>query len=161
MTLTVGEDVTPAVKSIGAFVDAYNKLVTNLSELTKYDAGTKTPGAFQGDSAVVGVLNVLRTVHGFHLHRVGLPALVRYWLGGAARRHLVAKLRKMGVAANNGDELKTIHPNNGSSQTNGFALKFRDLAKAVLQTGGAVANKSVALDKELDDQRHRTATAGE
>lgn len=150
LTLTVSEDVTPAVKSIGAFVDAYNKLITNLSELTKYDAGTKTPGAFQGDSAVVGVLNVLRTLTGSTSTGSAYQRLSDIGLEVQRDGTLSQNSTKMGVAANNGDELKKLFTqNNGSSQSNGFALKFRDLAKAVLQTGGAVSNKTVALEKEL------------
>lgn len=150
VTLTVSEDVTPAVKSIGAFVDAYNKLVTDLSELTKYDNGTKTPGAFQGDSAVVGVLNVLRTLTGSVSTGAAYQRLSDIGLEVQRNGTLSQNSTKMGVAANNGDELKKLFTqNNGSAQSNGFALKFRDLAKAVLQTGGAVSNKSAALDKEL------------
>ena len=38
LTMTVSENVTPAVSNIQTFVDAYNKLATDLSTLTQYDA---------------------------------------------------------------------------------------------------------------------------
>lgn len=150
VTLTVGEDVTPAVKSIGAFVEAYNALVSNLADLTKYDAATKTPGPFQGDSAVVGVMNVLKSVTASISTGSTYQRLSDIGLEVQRDGTLSQNTTKMGVAANNGDELRKLFTaDNGSALTNGFARKFRDLAKGVLQAGGAVSNKSAALDKEL------------
>ena len=50
VTLSIGEDVTPAVKNVSDFVAAYNALNKSLTELTRYDAATKTAGLFQGDT---------------------------------------------------------------------------------------------------------------
>lgn len=99
---------------------------------------------------MVGVLNVLRTLTGSTSTGSAYQRLSDIGLEVQRDGTLSQNSTKMGVAANNGDELKKLFTqNNGSSQSNGFALKFRDLAKAVLQTGGAVSNKTVALEKEL------------
>lgn len=150
VTVTVSEDVTPAVKSIGAFVDAYNTLVKTLAEQTKYDAATQTPGAFQGDTGVVSVLNVLRSMVGSTSTGSAYQRLSDVGLEVQRDGTLSQNTTKMSTAANNGDELRKLFTqNNSNSATNGLALKFRDLSKAMLQTGGAVANKTTALDKEL------------
>jgi flagellar hook-associated protein 2 len=57
---------------------------------------------------------------------------------------------KLSAAANNGTSLQQLFTNNNKNPlTNGFALKFRDLAKGVLATGGAVVNEAAALQRNL------------
>jgi flagellar hook-associated protein 2 len=58
---------------------------------------------------------------------------------------------KLSAAANNGTSLTQLFTaNNGNAATNGFALKFRDLGKGLIGSGGAVANKVVSIQSELD-----------
>lgn len=151
VTMRITEDVTPAVKTVQNFVTAYNALATDLAELTKYDASTKTPGLFQADAAVVGIQRVLRTITSSlsqgssaysNLNQVG----VEQQLDGT----LSINTAKLATAANNGTELqKLFTTNNSNTQTNGFALKFRDFASGAVKAGGAVANKAAALQKQL------------
>jgi flagellar hook-associated protein 2 len=57
---------------------------------------------------------------------------------------------KLAAAANNGTELqKLFTTDNKNAQTNGFALKFKELAQGVLATGGAAKNKGEALEGVL------------
>ena len=85
LTMAISEDVTPAVKNVSDFVTAYNKLNKSLTDLTKYDAATKTAGLFQGDSSVVGLQNILRNMLGSASWR-HFPALVRCGAGAATGR---------------------------------------------------------------------------
>ena len=151
VAMAVREDVTPAVKSVQSFVTAYNALVTSLADLTKYDAATKTPSIFQGDSAVLGLQNVLRSMEGST--STGSSVYSRLSdVGIQIQRDGTLSLNtgKLSTAANNGTELqKMFITNNNNSLTNGFALKFSTLAKGALSMGGLVSNKTYALQQTL------------
>lgn len=151
LTMAISEDVTPAVKNVESFVKAYNALAKNLAELTKYDAATKTAGAFQGDSSVIGLQNVLRNMVGSISS--GSSAYRRLSDVGIERQldgSLSINTTKLSAAANNGSELQKLFvTDSGNALTNGFALKFSALSKGVLATGGAVTNKTAALQSAL------------
>ena len=154
MSIAVKEDVTVAVKNVGDFVDAYNKLVTSLKDMTKYDPATKTASLFQADSAVVGMLSMLRSMVGTvssgsayqRLSEAGIG-----WTDSGSPKPLNGTLSlsttKLSAAANNGTELqKLFTTDNSDAATNGFALKFAALAKNIIN--GAEANKEAALANE-------------
>lgn len=150
LTMSISEDVTPAVKNVSDFVTAYNTLNKSLTDLTRYVAATKTAGLFQGDSSVVGLQNILRNILGSaslgansqHLSDVGLERQ----LDGS----LTINTAKLSAAANNGTALQQLFTaNNNDPLTNGFALKFRDLGTAVMASGGSVVSKAAALQKNL------------
>lgn len=151
ITMAVREDVTPAVKNVQDFVAAYNALAASLSDMTKYDAATKTPSIFQGDSAVIGLQSILRNVLGSVSTGSAYQRLSDVGIERQLDGSLTLNTTKLSAAANNGTELqKLFTANNNNSQTNGFAQKFSDLAKGVLGTGGSVVNKAKALQKSLD-----------
>ncbi len=150
LTMRISEDVTSAVKNVNDFVTAYNTLNANLAGLTKYDSATKTAGLFQGDSTVVGLQNVLRSMLGSsslgatsqHLSDVGLEVQ----LDGS----LSINTAKLSTAANNGTSLQQLFTNNNNDPaTNGFALKFKTLGQGVLASNGSVSNETTALQKAL------------
>jgi len=150
LTMNISEDVTPAVKNVNDFVTAYNTLNKNLSELTKYDAASSTAGLFQGDSAVVGLQRVLRSM------------VTSMSTGGAYQRlsdvgielqrdgSLNMNTSKLSVAANNGTALQQLFTtNNNDALANGFALKFKALGEGVAASGGSLTNKASALKNDL------------
>jgi flagellar hook-associated protein 2 len=152
VAMRVSEDVTPAVKNVSDFVEAYNKLNESLASLTKYNAATKSAGLFQGDSSVVGLQSILRNMLGSsslgatsqHLSDIGIER--------AVNGSLSINTSKLSLAANNGTSLQQLFTNNNSNpSTNGFALKIRDLGLGVAASGGALANKKTSLQKTLDD----------
>jgi flagellar hook-associated protein 2 len=150
LTLAISEDVTPAVKNVNDFVTAYNTLNKTLSDLTKYDAATKTAGLFQGDSSVVGLQNVLRSMLGSTSTGGAYQRLSDAGLELQLDGSLVINTAKLSTTANNGTALQQLFTtNNNDPLTNGFALKFRDLAKGVLASGGAVASKATVLQSVL------------
>ncbi len=151
LTMTISEDVTPAVKNVSDFVTAYNNLNKTLSGLTKYVAATKTAGLFQGDASVVGLQNVLRSMLGSS----SLGASSQYLSDVGLQRQLDGSLTidtdKLSLAANNGTTLQQLFTsNNGDPMTNGFALKFKALGQGVAASGGSVATKATALQSALD-----------
>ncbi len=150
VTLSISEDVTPAVKNVSDFVSAYNALNKNLTELTKYDAATKTAGLFQGDTTVVGLQNVLRSIVGSSSLGASSQRLSDMGLQIQLDGSLVIDTGKLSTTANNGTVLQQLFTtNNGNPLTNGFALKFKALGTAVLTAGGAVATKVSTLQTNL------------
>jgi flagellar hook-associated protein 2 len=140
-----------AVKNVQKFVDAYNKLSADLADLTKYDASTKTASLFQGDSSVLGLQSILRSMVGSISS--GSSAYKRLSDVGLALQRdgsLMLDTSKLSAAANNGTELlKMFTTDNKNALSNGFALKFRDLSHGVMATGGSVVNKATALQSSL------------
>ncbi|WP_034412266.1 flagellar filament capping protein FliD [Derxia gummosa] len=60
-TLSVTQDSGTALKSINALIDAYNAANSTMRSLTAYNASTKTAGALNGDAAVRGIQQQLRS----------------------------------------------------------------------------------------------------
>lgn len=151
LTITISEDVTPAVKNVSDFVTAYNTLNKTLTDLTKYVAATKTAGLFQGDSSVVGLQNVLRNILGSSSLGASVQRLSDVGLERQLDGSLIINTDKLSKAANNGTTLQQLFTNNNNDPlSNGFALKFRDLGRGVLASGGAVVTKAAALQTTLD-----------
>ncbi|MBT0569528.1 flagellar filament capping protein FliD [Curvibacter sp. CHRR-16] len=158
VTITVSEDVTVAVKNVQNFITAYNTLSQTLTEVTKYDPESKQAGTFQGDSGVVGMLNLLRTIAGSSSEGGQYHTLSEVGVERQLDGSLSMNTAKFGQAANNGQELKKLFTaDNKNPQTNGFALKFRDFARGAIAADGVVSSKSKALDKDMehnqDDQK--------
>jgi flagellar hook-associated protein 2 len=166
ITMTVSEDVTPAVRNVSDLVAAYNKLNATLSDLTafKYDETLQKRVAqpFQGDSSVVGLINVLRGVVGSASLGATSQYLSDVGLQLGKDGSLTINNAKLTVAANNGTSMQKLFTNdNGNALTNGFALKFKALGKGLLAAGssgtkgvqsgqGVVTAKAAKLQSDLD-----------
>ena len=151
VTMTISEDVTPAVKNVSDFVTAYNALNKSLTDLTKYVASTKAAGLFQGDSSVVGLQNILRNMLGSSSLGATSQRLSDVGLQTQLDGSLIIDTGKLSLAANNGTSLQQLFTNDNSNPlTNGFALKFKALGRGVLASGGQVANKANTLQGALD-----------
>lgn len=152
LSMGISEDVTPAVRNITDFVTAFNTLNKSLSDLTKYDAATKTAGLFQGDSAVLGLQNVLRNMLGSASLGATSQRLADVGVERQKDGSLTINTAKLTVAANNGTSLQQLFTNNNDNPlTNGFALKFRDLGRGIAASDGSLGNKKAALQKNLDN----------
>ena len=150
LTMSIREDVTPAVKNVNDFVTAYNALNKNLAELTKYDPATKTAGLFQGDSAIVGLQNILRNMLGSVSTGGAYQRLSDAGMERQLDGSLTLNTTKLSAAANNGTALqKLFTSNNSNALTNGFALKFSTLGQGVMASGGSVTNEASALQAAL------------
>lgn len=151
LTMSISEDVTPAVKNVSDFVTAYNTLNKSLADLTRYDAATKTAGLFQGDSSVIGLQNILRNMLGSSSLGATSQRLSDVGIERQLDGSLSINTAKLSTAANNGTTLQQLFTsNNNNPLTNGFALKFRDLGRGVLTSGGSVYTKSAAIQSTLD-----------
>jgi flagellar hook-associated protein 2 len=60
LALGIGYDTDGAKRSVGTFVNSYNKLVDTITELTKYNPDTRDAAPLLGDSTVRGIRDQLR-----------------------------------------------------------------------------------------------------
>ncbi|MCL4792873.1 MAG: flagellar filament capping protein FliD, partial [Gammaproteobacteria bacterium] len=60
LALGIGYDTDGAKRSVGNFVNSYNKLIDTVTELTKYNKDTRDAAPLLGDSTVRGIRDQLR-----------------------------------------------------------------------------------------------------
>jgi len=106
--MSISEDVTPSVKNVNDFVTAYNTLNKSLTDLTKYDATTKTAGLFQGDASVSGLQNVLRSMVGSSSLGVGMQTLSDVGLERQLDGSLTINTSKLSAVANPLEQINRI-----------------------------------------------------
>ncbi len=152
VSLTVSEDVTQAVKNISNLVDAYNAVSKNISDLTKYDAATKTTGLFQGDSSILAMQSMLRKMVGSSTTGSVYSRLSDVGIEMQRDGTLLMNTTKLSAAANNGTELQKLfyQEKNLDPLTTGFAQKFKAFGTDLLAWDGSVTTKAAALKKQLD-----------
>ena len=141
------ESVTTAVK---AFAEAYNAVVSYLAEQTRYDAGSKTAGALQGDSTAVGLISQLRGVlNGASGASASFPRLSDLGLQAQRDGTLKVDSGKLDAATNNLDEMKKAFANADglNAANNGFARRYATLSAQVLATDGALSTRTASLQK--------------
>ena len=164
ITMSVSEDVTPAVRNVSDLATAFNALMTTLKDLTKYAKDPKTQkmvaADFQGDASVVGLINMMRGVAGSASLGATSQYLSDVGLQIGTDGLLTINNAKLTTAANDGTSMqKLFTQDNSNALTNGFALKFKALGRDWLNDGslsasglkiqGAVTAKETALADKL------------
>ena len=172
MTLTLGRVTTAPVqvtaaqdkasmrKVMDTFVTAYNDLNKLLAEQTKYDAGSKTAGGLQGDSAAVGIRSQMRAMVGStsgastmftRLGDVGFDVKLdgSIALNDAKVNNALANLAETKKLFSNTD---LVVPGN-----NGIGTQMRALADRLIGTDGTVSTRSEGLRKRIDMNQDRQA----
>ena len=150
-TMSVSENVQPAVANVQTFVTAYNTLMTNIHSLTAYNASTQTSSLFQGDPAIVGLQNMLNNLSGStatgssaykYLSDVGISI--------QKDGTLAIDTAALGAAINNGNQMVNLFTaSTGNAATDGFGVKFKNFAQGALGSNGLVANEAAALQANL------------
>jgi len=151
--ITVGGDTDTIKTKIKAFQDAFNNLVSNLKNLTKYDSTTKTAGALQGDGTAVGLLSVLRSMISASGPAASAATFGRLSDVGLQQQQdgtLTTNASKLTTALNSLDSLKTFFSNAGDSTvTNGLARRFRDFAMQANGVTGTLSLKNTAIQTAI------------
>ena len=151
--ITVGGDTDTIKTKIKAFQDAFNSLVSNLKNLTKYDSTTKTAGALQGDGTAVGLLSVLRSMISASGPTASAATFGRLSDVGLQQQQdgtLTTNASKLTTALNSLDSLKTFFSNAGDSTvTNGLARRFRDFAMQANGVTGTLSLKNTAIQTAI------------
>ena len=148
--ITVENDLDVVQKNIQSFVDAYNALNTTIADATKYIAATKTGGPLQGDATTLGLQSALRSMLG----STSVGSTFSYLSDVGIERQTDGSLKinttKLTSAQQDLTNLKQLFTaDNSNPLTNGFGLKVRDFARAMVAFDGRVTNKSTALQASI------------
>ena len=160
LTLSVGKDTASVRQAVNGFVSAYNTLAKFLSDQTKYDPATKQAGMFQGNSAVVGIFNQLKsTTVASTTASATFNTLSSMGIEMQRDGTLQVANAKLDKALNNLDDMKTAMT--ASSLTPGAAglgKRFQAMADGLLAvTGGTVPNMTKSLQSQLvSNQKDQT-----
>lgn len=170
MTLTLGKVTTAPVqvtaaqdsasmrKAMDGFVTAYNDLNKLLADQTKYDAGTKTGGGLQGDSAAVSIRSQMRAMVG----TTSGASTVFKRLGDIGfdvktDGSITLSDTKVNNALANLAETKKLFANSDLlvPANNGIATQMRALADRMIGVDGTVSTRSEGLKKRIDLNQDR------
>ncbi len=150
--IAVQPDTAAMKKNIQDFVTAYNAVNDLLSASTKYDAGTKTAGALQGDSTTVGLQNMLRSVMGSTTAGAGaVQRLADIGIDIKRGGKLEVSEAKLDTALKDPQALQAMFAANASvtPDANGLAAKVKALTSQMLSFQGALENKTEAINASV------------
>lgn len=148
--IDVSTDVESITANIKAFVDAYNTLNTSIASATRYDSGSKTAGALQGDATATGLQNALRSmmrsVSGSTTFTRLSDVGIELQTGGA----LSIDSEKMDAALGDLSSLKQLFMiETGVTSTEGFGHKVKTFTDGLIATDGLIGNKTTALQASI------------
>ncbi len=161
VSVSVAQDNTTITKAITDFAAAYSSLDALLKSNTKYDAGTKSAGALQGDSTAIGLTAQFRSLLGSSttastmfstLSSIGLETQS----GGA----LTVNTTKLTSALGNLSEVKKLFATADltGGGADGMATKFRTLADNLLGVEGAITTRTAGLNTSVTNNQKRQDT---
>ena len=152
MTIDVAADTETLKKTLNEFATAYTELSKLIVTDTKYDAAAKKAGALQGDSAIVGLQNRLRSMLG--ASSGASTAYARLSDVGFEMQQdgsLTVNSTKLDKAVANLAELKALFSNSSLTDANldGFGKRFRVVASDILGIDGALTSRTNGLNDKL------------
>lgn len=136
--VTVASDTEGMKKNLQSFMDAYNALSDKLASVTKYDDASKTAGAMQGDSTIVGLSNGLRGVlsaslGGINLSDIGIQMGKGGKLAFGTSATDKAKLEAILQDPDKLAQMFTAPGEEGKPETKGFAVRMKEFADKMLE----------------------------
>lgn len=148
--IDVSADVTVVRANIQGFVDAYNTLNSNLANVTRYDAGSKTAGTLQGDSTASGLQNAIRSMMRSVTASSPFSRLSDVGIELQTGGKLSIDTEKLDKSLSDLKGLKELFSvDTGSATTQGFGRKVKAFADGLLQTDGLLSTKTSALQASL------------
>ncbi|MET0209838.1 MAG: flagellar filament capping protein FliD [Burkholderiaceae bacterium] len=167
-TINVSQDKDAIKKTITDFVTTYNSLMNMLRDNTKYDSGSKTAGALQGDSTAIGLQTQLRnltsggTTLGGSFARL---ADIGLEIGSAGT--ITVNDTKLSSALGKTSDLKNLFMgvDAGNAENTGMAQRWRTFADQVMGVDGSITSRTTGLqsrvtanDKRADELTDRAAS---
>lgn len=152
VTIDVAADSETLKKTLNDFATSYTELAKLIVTDTKYDATSKKAGALQGDSAIVGLQNRLRSMLG--ASSGASTAYSRLSDVGFEMQQdgsLTVNSSKLDKAIANLPQLKALFSNASLTDANldGFGKRFRVMASDILGIDGALTSRSNGLSDKL------------
>lgn len=159
-SVAVTQDKDSIKKLITDFTTAYNAVNALLREQTKYDAGSKTAGALQGDATAIGLQNQLRSIVGGTTSVAGnsLTRLAQIGLEAGSDGNIKTTDSKLTTALGDLDSLKQLFmglDSGGVSSNDGFAQRIRAYVDGALSTDGRVSSRQAGIQKAIDNNNKR------
>ena len=148
--IEVVTDLEAAKKNLQGFVDAYNALNTTLVNATRYDAGSKSAGALQGDATAVGLQNALRGMMGSVTASAPFARLSDIGIDIKSGGRMELKADKLNTALSNFEGLKALFTaTNADATARGFGLKVKTFADGLINSDGLVSSKSGGIQAAI------------
>ena len=150
--ITVAQDSAAVKAAVKTFVDAYNSLSSLLSTDLKYDSSTQTAGPLQADSAAVTLQRQLRGLIGSSsAASSAFSTLSEVGLEIQTDGTLKINDTKLTSAMANPGQLKKLFTNvdPADATNNGFGVRLRTLANAVLGGDGLLTARVAGLNTKL------------
>lgn len=159
-SVAVSQDKDSIKKLITDFTTAYNAVNALLREQTKYDAGSKTAGALQGDSTAIGLQSQLRSIIGGSTSLAGssVSRLAQIGLEAGSDGNLKTTDSKLTTALSDLTSLKQLFmglDSGGVSSNDGFAQRIRTYVDGALSTDGRVSSRQSGIQKQIDNNNKR------
>jgi len=148
--VTVSSDTARIQADIEAFVNAYNTVNTTLSNALRYDEATKKAGALQGDATATGLQNAMRGMMRSVTDSAPFSRLVDVGIELKSGGRLSIDSGRLDLAmADLGGLQNLFSARTGNPLTQGFGLKLKAFADGLLNSGGALNNRSDALQSAI------------
>ncbi|MBM4221317.1 MAG: flagellar hook protein, partial [Gammaproteobacteria bacterium] len=143
--LDIGYDTDGAKRSVGNFVNSYNKLIDTITELTKYNKDTRDAAPLLGDSTVRGVRDQLRRELGSALGDTDTATLAGIGVTTQTTGKLAADATKLDAAiAADFDAIGGLF-----SGTTGLATRLDTIVTATLSSASTIATRESNLKTTL------------
>ncbi len=155
----VAADSAAVKAAIEDFVKGFNALASFIREQTKYNEGTRTAGALQGDSLAVGLQRQLRAV----LNEASTASstfsrLSDIGITMGSDGTLSINSNALDNALSNLVELrKVLYTDGAGSADSGFMRRFKELGDALLGAQGAFQTRDDSLRTRIDRINDRQA----
>jgi len=161
VAVTVGEDSTPVVNDLQAFVKKYNALQSTYSSQTSYNSQSNKAGPLLGDATAQGMFESLRSALGNNL--VSNPGSVQNLadVGIQIDKNGVMTLdqtKAESALKSDPKAVKTLL----SDATNGLASRVDNQLKPYLQYGGIFDTRQQSINSEISRNKdQQTALQGQ
>jgi flagellar hook-associated protein 2 len=157
VTLTVTQDTASITKSVNDFVTAYNTLSKSLTDVSSYDAATKTGAVLQGNATVRNLQAQLRSVLntpgagtvtslsqiGVTFQRDGTLALDSTKLTSVMKSDFSGIAGLFASTGKASDSLTTFISSNSSTKPGIYPLTVTQIATQGNETGSAAPNLTI------------------
>ncbi len=145
LTLGIDYDTDGAKRSVGNFVNSYNKLIDTITELTKYNKDTKDAAPLLGDSTVRGIRDQLRREISSVAGNTNAASLASVGVTTQIDGKLAADATRLDAAiAADFDSIGELF-----SGTTGLATRLDTIASATLSGASAIATREGNLKTTL------------
>jgi flagellar hook-associated protein 2 len=157
VTLTVAQDTSSITKSVTDFVTAYNALTKSLTDVSSYNAATKTGAVLQGDATVRNLQSQLRGILnttgagtvtnlsqiGVTFQRDGMLALDSTKLAAIIKSDFNGIAGLFASTGKVSDSLTTFMSSTSSTKPGIYPLTVTQIATQGNETGSAAPNLTI------------------